>query len=459
MNEHILIAEDEQDIRDSLSFVLESEGYNVSAVQNGLDAVEKIKNSNYDLLITDILMPKMDGMKLLETTIQISPETLVIIMTAFASIETAVSALRKGASDYILKPIEFDEVLIRIKHLLNQKQLLLENKILRQQIDKRYNFNNIIGKSKAMQDIYGMVKQISSAPTNVLITGPSGTGKELIARAIHSNSDRAGKPFIPVNCGAIPENLYESEFFGYKKGAFTGANADHDGLFKAANTGTLFLDEIADLPEHVQVKLLRVLQEKEIRPVGSTVSVRVDVRVLAATNKDLLTEVNEGRFREDLYYRLNVVELKLPPLSERKDDIPLLVNFFIQRYNEDLKRKVRGINNEAMKALLNYGWKGNLRELENIIERAVLLSTDDYISIKDLPPYFHTDERVEKQTQNIPKNLNDALESFEKEHITRVLNEVDWNRSEAAKLLGIDASTLYRKMVKLTIKIDVGNES
>ncbi len=453
MHEHILIAEDEKDIRESLSFILESEGYNVAIVQNGIEAVDQLKNRNYDLLITDILMPKMDGMKLLETTIQISPQTLVIIMTAFASIETAVSALRKGASDYILKPIEFDEVLIRIKHLLNQKQLLLENKLLRQQIDKRYNFNNIIGQSKPMQSIYAMVKQISSAPTNVLITGPSGTGKELIARAIHSNSDRADKPFIPVNCGAIPENLYESEFFGYKKGAFTGANADHDGLFKAANTGTLFLDEIADLPEHVQVKLLRVLQEKEIRPVGSTSSIKVDVRVLAATNKDLLEEVNEGRFREDLYYRLNVVELKLPPLSERKDDIPLLVNFFIQKYNEDLKRKIKGVDNNAMKALLNYSWKGNLRELENIIERAILLCTTDYISINDLPSYFKTEDDAIKQSENFPGNLSDALESFEKQHITNVLNEVNWNRTEAAKVLGIDTSTLYRKMMKLSIKM------
>ncbi len=454
MHEHILIAEDEKDIRESLSFILESEGYNVTIVQNGIEAVDQLKNSNFDLLITDILMPKMDGMKLLETTIQFSPQTLVIIMTAFASIETAVSALRKGASDYILKPIEFDEVLIRIKHLLNQKQLLLENKLLRQQIDKRYNFNNIIGQSKSMQSIYDMVKQISSAPTNVLITGPSGTGKELIARAIHSNSDRADKPFIPVNCGAIPENLYESEFFGYKKGAFTGANSDHDGLFKAANTGTLFLDEIADLPEHVQVKLLRVLQEKEIRPVGSTSSIKVDVRVLAATNKNLLEEVNEGRFREDLYYRLNVVELKLPPLSERKDDIPLLVNFFIQKYNEDLKRKIKGVDNIAMKALLNYSWKGNLRELENIIERAILLCTSDYISINDLPSYFKTEDDSIKQPENFPGNLSDALESFEKQHITNVLNKVNWNRAEAAKVLGIDTSTLYRKMMKLSIKME-----
>jgi len=454
MHENILIAEDEQDIRESLSFVLESEGFNVTNTSNGFEAVEKIKSSNFDLLITDILMPKMDGMKLLETSLQISPQTLVIIMTAFASIETAVSALRKGASDYILKPIEFDELLIRVKHLLNQKHLLLENKILRQQIDKRYNFNNIIGQSKAMQEIYGMVKQISSAPTNVLITGPSGTGKELIARAIHSNSDRANRPFIPVNCGAIPENLYESEFFGYKKGAFTGANADHDGLFKAANTGTLFLDEVADLPEHVQVKLLRVLQEKEIRPVGSTESIKVDVRILAATNKDLLAEVSDGRFREDLYYRLNVVELKLPPLSERKDDIPLLVNFFIQRYNEDLKRKIKGVDNEAMKSLLNYTWKGNLRELENIIERAVLLCTKDYISINDLPSYFQTEQKDKSGLVQFPNNLSNALESFEKEHITRILNEVDWNRSEAAKKLGIDASTLYRKMMKLSIKAE-----
>ncbi len=450
MNESILIADDETDIRESLTIVMESEGFRCTAVSNGEEALQKINESEYDILITDIMMPKLDGMKLLDSVVHLSPQTVVVIMTAYASIESAVVALRKGASDYLLKPLEFDEVIVRIKQLLKQKQLILENKILKKQIDKQYNFNNIIGKSRAMQRIYNLIKQISAAPTNVLITGPSGTGKELVARAIHNNSERTDKPFVPVNCGAIPDNLYESEFFGYKKGAFTGANTDHEGLFKSANSGTLFLDEIADLPEHVQVKLLRVLQEKEIRPVGSSSVIHVDVRILAATNKDLYNEVQQGRFREDLYYRLNVVELNLPPLSERKDDIPLLVNFFIDKYNNELKRNIKDVDNSVMKTFMHYEWKGNLRELENMIERAVLLCEGDYITLNELPTHLNNGK---KNNDEYPVNLNDALHLFEKNHITEILSQTNWNRSEAARIMGIDASTLYRKMQKHEIEI------
>ncbi len=451
MNENILIADDERDIRESLSIILEGEGYLCTVAANGLEALEKIKVYNYDILITDIVMPKMDGMKLMEQTLLFSPQTLVILMTAYASIESAINSLRKGAADYFLKPIEFDEVIVRVKQLLNQRQLILENKFLKKQLDSRYNFENMIGRSKSMQEIYSLIKQISPAPTNVLITGPSGTGKELVARAIHNSSYRADKPFIPVNCGAIPENLYESEFFGYKKGTFTGAAADHDGLFKAANGGTLFLDEVADIPEHVQVKLLRVIQEKEVRPVGANNSFKVDVRILSATNKDLYKEVHEGRFREDLYYRLNVVEIKLPALAERKEDIPLLVNYFIDRYNKELNRHIKAVDNDVMRALMNNEWKGNLRELENIIERAVLLCDSDLIGMKTLPHNFQVITGTGNKIKNLPVKLNEALESFEREHILGILKETDWNRTETAKRLGIDASTLYRKMIKLAI--------
>ena len=451
MNETILIADDEPDIRESLKIVLESEGYKCTAVTNGEEALQKIQESDYELLITDILMPKLDGMKLLDKAVHVSPQTIIIIMTAYASIESAIAALRKGASDYLLKPLEFEEVIIRIKQLLKQKQLLLENKILKKQIDKQYNFNNIIGQSRSMQRVYNLIKQVSAAPTNVLITGPSGTGKELVARAIHNNSDRSDKPFIPVNCGAIPDNLYESEFFGYKKGAFTGANSDHDGLFRSANSGTLFLDEIADLPENVQVKLLRVLQEKEIRPVGSSNTFKVDVRILAATNKDLYAEVQDGRFREDLYYRLNVVELNLPPLSERKEDIPLLVNFFIDKYNHELKRSVKGVDNAVMKAFMHCEWKGNLRELENMIERAVLLCESDYITLQELPP--HLNNTFRRNEEDYPASLNEALHKYERNHILGILAQTNWSRSEAARIMGIDTSTLYRKMQKLEIEI------
>ena len=454
MNENILIVDDEKDIRESLSAVLKTEGYICTEAENGEKALEKIEASNFDIIISDIVMPRVDGMKLLEKSLQISPSTLIVLMTAYASIETAISALRKGAADYLLKPIEFDEVIMRVKQLLKQKQLILENKLLRQQIDKRFNFNNIIGQSKSMQEIYGMIKQISTAPTNVLITGASGTGKELVARAIHNNSNRSGQPFIPVNCGAIAANLYESELFGYKKGSFTGAASDHDGLFKAANTGTIFLDEIGELPESVQVKLLRVLQEKEIRPVGSNSVIKIDVRILAATNKDLYTEVQEKRFREDLYYRLNVVELKMPALSDRKEDIPLLVDHFISRFNEDLNKSIKGVDNEVMKTFLHYEWKGNLRELENMIERAVLLCKTDYITLNSLPPYMQQNNLKHENYDSLPDNLSEALEEVEKQHITRILKELNWNRYEAAQRLGIDTSTLYRKMVKLSIKPD-----
>ncbi len=454
MNENILIVDDERDIRESLSAVLQSEGYLCTEAENGEIAVENLKASNYDIVITDIVMPKLDGMKLLEKTLQISPNTIVILMTAYASIETAVSALREGATDYLVKPIEFDEVIMRVKQLLKQKQIILENKFLKQQINKRFDFNNIIGKSESMQEIFSMIKQISTAPTNVLISGASGTGKELVARAIHNNSNRSDNPFIPVNCGAIAENLYESELFGYKKGSFTGANSDKEGLFKAANTGTIFLDEIGELPESVQVKLLRVLQEKEIRPVGSNSIIKIDVRILAATNKDLYNEVQEKRFREDLYYRLNVVEIKLPVLAERKEDIPILVDHFIRRFNEELGKSIKGVDNEVMRTFLQYEWKGNLRELENMIERSVLLCDSDYITIKFLPPFMQKNDGKQNNFNNLPDNLTEALEAVEKQHITRILKELNWNRNEAAQKMGIDTSTLYRKMVKLSIKPD-----
>ncbi len=452
MNENILIVDDEKDIRESLSAVLQSEGYLCAIAENGETAIEKLERSNFDIIITDIVMPNLDGMKLLDKALQISPNTLVVLMTAYASIETAVSALRKGAADYLLKPIEFDEVIMRIKQMLKQRQLILENKLLKQQIDKRFDFDNIIGKSEPMQEIYAMIKQISTAPTNVLISGASGTGKELIARAIHKNSNRAEHPFIPVNCGAIPQNLYESELFGYKKGSFTGANSDKDGLFKAANTGTIFLDEVGELPESVQVKLLRVLQEKEIRPVGSNTVIKIDVRILAATNKNLYEEVQEKKFREDLYYRLNVVELKLPALSERKEDIPLLADHFIRRFNEELNKSIKGVDNEVMRIFLQYEWKGNLRELENMIERAVLLCESDYITVKALPAFMQQNNQKQDIVNNLPYNLSEALEAVEKQHITRILKEFNWNRNEAAQKMGIDTSTLYRKMIKLSIK-------
>jgi two-component system response regulator PilR (NtrC family) len=448
MKENILIADDERDIRESLALVLQGECYNCITVENGEEAINELEKSNIDVLITDIMMPKMDGLQVLQKTTEISPQTIVIVITAYASVESAVGALRNGASDYVIKPLDFDEVIFKINQFLEHRETTIENKYLRSQIDKRFNYDNIVGKSKGMQEVFSMIERVSPANSNILITGQTGTGKELVARAIHKNSPRTNKPFIPVNCGAIPENLYESEFFGYKKGSFTGATTDHDGLFKSANNGTIFLDEIGDLPEHMQIKLLRVLQEKEIRPVGSSSEFKVDFRLIAATNKNLAEEVQNGNFREDLFYRLNVIEIKLPALKDRKDDIPLLVNHFIKIYNEELKRSIKGVDNEVMKIFLNYEWKGNLRELENLIERAVLLCENDYITIKEIPSYIIQKTEI---ADEVPVDLNDALDNFEKSHIIKVLMTTNWNRTEAAKLLGIDFSTLYRKMVKYSI--------
>ncbi len=448
MNENILIADDEQNIRDSLSFVLEAEGFRCTTVADGKAAIEELQKSNYDVLISDIKMPQINGMEVLENSLKFSPQTIVLIITAYASVETAVQTLRKGAADYLLKPLEFEDVIIRIKHLLKNKRLEKESRFLRKQIDQRFNFGNLIGQSAAIKEVFSLITRISASSTNVLITGGTGTGKELVARAIHKNSDRSNNPFVPVNCGAIPENLYESEFFGFKRGSFTGANADHDGLFKFANTGTLFLDEIGDLSEHMQVKLLRALQEKEIKPLGSNKTFKINVRIIAATNKNLLDEVQKGNFRDDLYYRINVVEIKLPNLSKRKEDIPLLVQFFIDRYNKELNRNVKGVDNEVMKAFMNYEWKGNLRELENMIERAVLLCDCEIIELGQLPPYIQPDKN---HSYEPILNLNDALQNYERLHISNILEETGWNRKKTAELLGIDTSTLYRKMLKLNI--------
>lgn len=448
MNGSILIADDESSIRESLTIVLEDEGYDCTAVADGDSAIEAIDAASYDIIITDLKMPYTDGIGVLEHALQKSSESLTIIITAHATVETAIQALRKGAADYILKPLDFDEVLIRIDNLLEHKNLVQENKYLREQIDKEFNFNHIIGESSAMKDVYKMVERVSQANSNVLVTGQSGTGKELVARAIHSNSDREKKPFLAINCGAIPENLVESELFGHKKGAFTGAESDKEGIFVAANGGTVFLDEVAEIPLNLQVNLLRVLQEREVKPVGANQVVSFDTRIIAATNKDLEQEIESGDFRDDLYYRLNVVEIPLPPLQQRRGDIPLLAHHFLQKYNKELKRNLKGIASEAMGAMMAYKWKGQVRELENVIERAVLLSDGDYLSLEDLPGSLSEvsgDENFEMDSNK----LDEAIQTFEKHHIQSILKRTDGNKSEAARLMDIDPSTLYRKMEKL----------
>lgn len=445
----ILIADDEKEIRQTLLMVLRDEGYDCTTVADGAKAIEAVREGHFDILISDLKMPEADGIEVLEQTQKLSSQTLTMIITAHATIETAVEALRKGASDYILKPLDFDEVIIRIQNLLEHKKLVQENRYLREQIDKKFNFNHIIGESKPMKQIYEMIGRVSQASTHVLISGASGTGKELVARAIHSESDRSDKPFLALNCGSIPENLVESELFGHKKGAFTGAEKDKEGIFEAAGSGTVFLDEIGELPPNIQVALLRVLQEKEVKPVGSNQMIAIDARIIAATNKELEKEVERGNFREDLYYRLNVVEIKLPPLKERKEDVPILAHHFVNKYNRELNRAVKGIDSGAMSALLSYEWKGNVRELENVIERAVLLGNQDHITVEDLPASIR-DKGEEVQIDS--QSLDSAVQAFEKHHIESVLKRTEGNKSETARLLGIDPSTLYRKMERYGIE-------
>ncbi len=442
MDTKILIVDDEKGIRDSLKMVLADEGFSTVAVSNGLEALEEIKNNEFHLVISDIKMPGLDGIELLEQCSKISPETYFIIMTAYASVETAISSLRNGAYDYLLKPVEFDDLLFKVKRLLDFKKISDENKFLRQKISSSADFENIIGKSEPMKKIFKIISQVAPTNTNIFISGKSGTGKELVAKAIHFNSKRKDKIFLPINCGAISENLIESELFGHRKGSFTGAIGDKDGLFKVADGGTLFLDEIGDLPLNLQVKLLRAIEDKAFMPVGGVRPVQTDVRIIAATNQDIYEKTLKGEFREDLYYRLNVVEIKLPSLNERRDDIPILVNHFVEKYCNEMAKPLLGVSNETIKKLINYDWRGGVRELENIIERAIIFSGGDKIEVDDLAQSNNTFVSL----NNMPESLKDATLIFEKEHINRVISKYDNNKEEAAKALDIGLSSLYRKM-------------
>jgi len=446
MHTSVLIVDDEQEIRDSLSEVLTDENYLTYTAENGEVALSMLEEQHIDIVISDIKMPKMDGVTLLQKIKEQAPDTFVILITSYGSTETAIEAMRHGAIDYVLKPLDFDELIMRIKNIVLHKDLLREVRFLRQEISAKYNYEHIIGESVAMKSMYRLIDKVAPSTSTVLVAGRSGTGKELVARAIHARSERAHRPFVAINCGAIPETLFESELFGYKKGAFTGASKDKDGVFKAAAGGTLFLDEVGEIPLQVQVKLLRVIETREIKPLGSNTIIPVNVRLIAATNRDLAQEVENGTFREDLYYRLNIIEIYLPALSERKDDIPLLVNHFINKYNGELKRRIIGVDNDAMKRLVNYNWKGEVRELENIIERAVLLSDGDTISVEDLPK-----RATDSSTSEYSDNLKEASRNFEKSHIVNILGKHDGDKAKAAEILGIGLSSLYRKIDELGI--------
>lgn len=450
MSQKILVVDDEQIIRESLSFVLKQEGFSVDEAANGKDALAKHEADPYTLIITDIEMPEMKGVELLKQIRTRTPEALVVIITAFASVETAIQALREGAADYLLKPINFDDLLYRVKKLLEYRALVLENASLRQELQRNYDFEQIIGKSLPMKRVFEIIKRVARSDGTVLITGKSGTGKELVARAIHYNSQRREKRFVPINCGAIVDTLFESELFGHKKGSFTGATMDKDGLLKVADGGTVFLDEVSEIPLGLQVKLLRALEQREITPVGTTDPINIDVRIIAATNRDLRKEIESGKFRDDLYYRLNVVEIDLPSLKERPDDVPILAQHFLDIYKKQMGKSIQGFTNEAMRSLLQYSWRGEVRELENIVERSVIFCDGDFITIDHLPDYLHP-ESAETSTLIGAGTLKDAVHNFERQFIQQTLAAYNQNKEAAAKILGVSLSSLYRKIEELNI--------
>jgi DNA-binding NtrC family response regulator len=452
----ILVAEDETAVRESLAEVLRDEGYEVSAVADGTAALAALSAQEFDLVLSDIRMPGVDGLGVLRHAREISPQTLVLLMTAHATVETAVEAIRRGAQDYLLKPIIFDDLLHKIDHLLRHRQMAWENQVLRNQVDRQWDFENLVGRSAAMREVMNLVRRVAPTPSTVLITGESGVGKEVVARAVHHFSDFRDRIFLPVNCGAIPENLLESQLFGHLRGAFTGAISNQEGLFQRARGGTIFLDEIADMPLNLQVKLLRTIEAKEILPVGASTPAKVEVRVIAATNHDLGQAVEAGKFRDDLYYRLNVVGIEIPPLRERREDIPALVEHFIALHNRDLKKTFKGADSATLKLLMSLPWKGNVRELDNVIEHAMILGEGDWITVRDLPRALQQDTGLPVSAGD---NLRDALRAYEKAHIQAVLTKVDQDKKVAAKRLGMSLSSLYRKMEELEIGLTSGSST
>ena len=452
MPKTILIVEDEKVLRESMAELLTDEGYEVIQAGDGKEAYDIVLKRTVDLVLSDIRMPEMDGMTLLGLLTKTIPDTPIIMVTAYGTVENAVSAIRQGAFDYLLKPVQLDDVVLRVKRALEYGELAKSTRTITEQLADDSRFHNLVGNSQPMQKLFEMIRKLSSVKSNVLIIGESGTGKELIARAVHYNGVTRDKPFVAVNCGAIPETLIESELFGYRKGAFTGAIRDKVGYFEAANGGTLFLDELSTLPLAVQSSLLRVLEERVVTPVGDTRPRSIDVRVVAASNQDLEKMVAAKEFREDLLYRLNVVKIELPPLRQRKEDIPLLVNHFLDKYTRQMNKKVHGVTNGAMRALLNHNWRGNVRELENVIERAVIFSEDRSIGVEDLP--FST----EGITDDIGEDLKEALAQFERQHIIYSLRRHNFDKADTAKHLGIGVSSLYRKLDELNIPKNLGEE-
>ena len=441
----ILIVDDDQEMRDLLKDVLEDHGYPVAVAREGREALEHLERDEFLVVVVDLRMKGMDGAELLHELVQHHPTCNAIMMTAFGTVESAVDAMKQGAFDYLTKPIKTDELLVTVEKALREASLRQEVARLRKQVNREYSFDQIVGKSKPMRAVFDLIRRVADSQANILITGESGTGKELVAKAIHFNSSRKDAPFMPVNCAAIPEQLLESELFGHVKGAFTDARSDKRGLFEEAQKGTLFLDEISEMPMLLQAKLLRAVQEREIRRVGSTQSIPVNARIIAATNLLLAEEVEAKRFREDLYYRLNVIEIRLPPLRERKEDIPLLCNVLLHKMASGTGKQPAGIAESALGLLIDYQWPGNVRELENVIERAVTLAPGNTVTMEALPSTIReaTGERrlIEEGIERVL-----SMEEVERMYIKRILEKTRGNKLQAAQILGIDRKTLYRKL-------------
>nr|CAJ73803.1 strong similarity to sigma 54 response regulator protein [Candidatus Kuenenia stuttgartiensis] len=455
-NYKILVVEDQDAMRESLLIAFKDEGYHVECVSSGEGAIKKLSDGNvYDLVVTDLKMKKVNGLEVLNAVKTENPATEVIVITAYGAISTAVQAIREGAYDYVTKPFRYQEMLKVAKNALEKKELKERLKYLEGEVREKYKLEGIIGNSAVMVEVLKVTADVSRTESTVLITGESGTGKELIARAIHYNGPRSGYPFVVINCGALPENLQESELFGHAKGSFTGAVKEKVGLFHHAHKGTIFLDEIGETSASTQVKLLRFLQDGEIRQVGGNKSIHVDVRIIAATNENLERAVNQGRFRKDLFYRINVIRIHLPQLKERKEDIPLLVNYFLELYTDKLKKDKRVFSGSAMAVLLNYDWPGNIRELQNIVERAVALSKNQVIGVEALPlptGGFVAHNSNPERDVTVKSSIVETLSEQEKNAIVEAMNKYGGNQTKVSQVLGISTTTLWRKIKKYKIK-------
>lgn len=456
--EKILVVDDEQSLREVLSIMLKRTGYAVTSAADGEEAIELLNKDIFDLVITDLRMPKIDGMEVLKAAKSASPETVVLLITAFASADSAVEAMKQGAYDYLTKPFQVDEVQLIIRNALEKRRLTTENILLKREMASQSSFSQLVGQSDAMQKVFDVVRKVADSKSNVLICGESGTGKELVARAIHYNSSRNALPFVAVNCSAVPETLLESELFGHMKGSFTGAISNKAGLFEVANGGTVFLDEIGDTTPTIQVKLLRVIQEREFRRVGGTQDVKVDVRIVAATNKDLEKAVADGSFRKDLYYRLDVIPIRLPPLRMRSGDIPLLVNHFLERFSRESGKPLPVLSSEAMCVLLGHEWRGNVRELENLIERVVAFSVGGTVTDTEVQGWLHRSVSVQPQ-QGVPLELTDdgvdlegLVNGIEKDLLLKALERSKWVKKKAARLLRLNTRSFRYRLEKYAIK-------